>query len=882
MIGTSLGHYRIVGELGRGGMGIVYRAEDTKLERTVAIKVLPSNALTNEEDRTRFYREAKAAAQLNHPNIAAIHQIDEAVPEGSAPGTGPSPFIAMEFIDGQPLDARIRERPLPLDETIGMAKAVASALQAAHEKNIVHRDIKSANVMLTARGEPKVLDFGLAKTTHSTMLTRMGSTLGTVAYMSPEQARGEEVDARTDLWSLGVVIYEMITGTVPFSTDYEQAAVYSILNEDPEPPTAMRSGVPMELERIVMKLLAKDRKHRYQTAVDLIADLEALDLRNPSGQTTHRTVALPGPSPSKGPLSQRTRITALALAGLLLLFAGWWLGRSGSDSREVDNSARYASVMVPGMTEISHPSISQDSRYMSFSTNRSALWLYDFSDGSLRSLDSGGDIRLNSFSTDGRWLAYEARGSNVYIAQLPDGPSSLLVSGAVLPEWIDDTWLLISDQMESGLDRYNRVTGERLPVYRASDTRPAITQANMLPDGRRALVTVMTAPDRKVGLLDLDDGELTDLVNDAFAPRYLDSGHIVFSKPSGGDTSFEGDVHVQPFDLSSGRMRGQSVRVLGDRGYWEFDVNHHGDLVTSVALDGEVQQLERDLYLYDLETANSTDTDIDLPLSASSVWLTRDAEWLLYVDQEEEQIRFGRLADRRFSPIPNIQAPILNALLSDDDEWVYYTRGQVGNGLAVNRHKLDGSGISEELDFGLARHELLKDVRGDHEFLIAAFESVGSGGTLHYVNTETGENVVIASGTPQEGSQFSPDGKWIAWFSRDGQGNDRLYISGIHGEGPWLIAEGGMWPQWKEDGTGLYFFGMEAMMYTDISTARGVRAVGEIQEVVRYQGDPYYALRRGEHVMAMMDRPNFRVQESPALDVVFNWGDRLKQLAPIE
>lgn len=230
MIGTTLSHCLIEAELGRGGMGIVYRGKDTKLDRTVAIKVLPSAALATEDDRARFYREAKSAAALNHPNIAAVYQIDEAVPSDAPHGTQPSPFIAMEFIEGETLEARIKKGPLKLAEAVELAKQIADGLKAAHAKDIVHRDIKAANVMLDGDGRAKILDFGLALTSQSTKLTRMGSTLGTVAYMSPEQARGEEVDARTDLWALGVVLYEMIAGVNPFGGDYEQAVVYNILN----------------------------------------------------------------------------------------------------------------------------------------------------------------------------------------------------------------------------------------------------------------------------------------------------------------------------------------------------------------------------------------------------------------------------------------------------------------------------------------------------------------------------------------------------------------------------------------------------------------------------------------------------------------------------
>ena len=218
MIGTKLSHYEILEEIGRGGMGIVYKAADTKLDRIVAIKVLPQQALANQDDRDRFYREAKAAAALHHPNIASVFEIDEATPEGSK---DPHPFIAMEYIDGQTLKDKIDEGPLKLRETIRIISQVGEGLRAAHFKEIVHRDIKSANIMVTSEGTAKILDFGLAKTAQSTMLTQMGSTLGTVAYMSPEQARSEEVDHRTDIWALGAVLFETITGRHPFPGDYE-------------------------------------------------------------------------------------------------------------------------------------------------------------------------------------------------------------------------------------------------------------------------------------------------------------------------------------------------------------------------------------------------------------------------------------------------------------------------------------------------------------------------------------------------------------------------------------------------------------------------------------------------------------------------------------
>ncbi|MCZ6705863.1 MAG: protein kinase, partial [Bacteroidetes bacterium] len=284
------------------------------------------------DDRARFYREAKAAAQLHHPHIASVFEIDEAVPEGSK-DDDLRPFIAMEYIEGETLDAKIKEGPLKLEDAVRIGSEIASALEAAHKKDIVHRDIKSGNVMLTKKGIAKVLDFGLAQTAQSTKLTRMGSTLGTIAYMSPEQARSEEVDRRTDIWSLGVVLYEMISGKHPFPGDYEQAAVYSILNEDPEPLTALRTGVPMAMEWIINKCLAKRAEQRYQSTTELIVDLEAVDLTTTSvSSAASSTVAVPAPATAavvesrsggnKGwAISAAIGVVAFILGALVVMFS---------------------------------------------------------------------------------------------------------------------------------------------------------------------------------------------------------------------------------------------------------------------------------------------------------------------------------------------------------------------------------------------------------------------------------------------------------------------------------------------------------------------------------------------------------------------------------
>jgi len=264
---TLAGRYKIIEELGRGGMGVVYKAEDTKLKRSVALKFLPLELTHIPEVKERFMREAQAAAALDHPHICTVYEFDTAEE---------TTFISMAYVEGQSLRKKIESGPLDLEEALKITTQVAEGLQEAHKKGVVHRDIKSANIMVTERDQAKIMDFGLARVTGSTLVTQEGMTMGTVTYMSPEQARGEKVDHRTDIWSLGVVLYEMLTGQLPFKGDHEQAIVYSILKEKPEPITSIKNDIPVSIEQVVSKALEKDPDKRYQQADELLDDLKSI------------------------------------------------------------------------------------------------------------------------------------------------------------------------------------------------------------------------------------------------------------------------------------------------------------------------------------------------------------------------------------------------------------------------------------------------------------------------------------------------------------------------------------------------------------------------------------------------------------------------------
>ncbi|HEY6953352.1 MAG TPA: protein kinase [Bacteroidota bacterium] len=334
MIGKTISHYRILEKLGEGGMGVVYKAQDTKLERVVALKFLPAHITVNEAERARFFQEARSAAVLNHPNICTVYGIHE---------EGEQPFIEMEFVDGKTLRA-LDLTTAKIETSLAYAIQIGDALQEAHSKGIVHRDIKADNIMVNSKNQVKVMDFGLAKLKGSLKITKTSSTVGTLGYMAPEQIQGGDVDARSDIFAFGAVVFEMATGHLPFRGDHEAAMMYSIINEDPEPLKKYRADASDELQRIISRALEKDPEDRYQSAADMVSELRRMQKQTSRVSRTMPAMPPPpaapassAPTTAPGRISRRTFYAgALAATFLLVTALGYFYFKG---SRTVDKKS---------------------------------------------------------------------------------------------------------------------------------------------------------------------------------------------------------------------------------------------------------------------------------------------------------------------------------------------------------------------------------------------------------------------------------------------------------------------------------------------------------------------------------------------------------------
>jgi serine/threonine-protein kinase len=816
MIGKTILHYKILEKLGEGGMGIVYKAKDTKLNREVAIKILPPHLLASGDDRARFDREAKAAAALNHPNIATVYEINEH--DGK-------PFIVMEYVEGQTLNHIIDNSPLKLEEAISITVQIAEGLEAAHKKDIVHRDIKSSNILLSSEKKAKILDFGLAKTSMSTKLTQMGTTIGTVAYMSPEQVRGELVDSRTDLWSLGVLLYEMIAGRVPFKAEYDQAIFYSIQNENPDPLTAIRTGVPMSLEWIVNKLMAKDANERYQSAKDLIIDLKAVDLSN-SGFSRISSTAAQTANQNSTSVKEKTRFnsknTLILIAGFITVIISTFLVTLQLSNKPAESLHFNISAFEEENTQILRAdmqviAISPDGNTIAYcvvENLNTVIYIKSLKDFKVTKLDGLGNVTGEPFfSPDGNWLGFNADGKLKRVSTAGGAVDVIYDNPAFRgAAWTSDNSIIYSPSYGSGLITIP-VSGGTSKVLTTLDTlRGERTHRwpQLLPDGKHVLFTIgsINSPnsyeDADLAIYSMEDNKKHILSVKGEMGRYVEPGYLVIAKG--------GKLMAAPFDLANYKVLASPQPVLNDiegdvgSGISYFGISAKGNIVYLRGTRNQSLQLV---------WVNNKGYSEPIPLPENPYMLPR-----ISPDGKKIVVNIGTQSASRDIWIYDIETSVFRRLTFGNNglnpEWSKNSDGIYFLNLKDNIVELTylslKNGISTPLqNFSSNTATTIASVSKDDQYLM--LNTIGGSNVwkIEYVDLSSKEISIAPSHSDNPnrgyyGGNFSPESNHIAFVSAE-TGKLEVYITNFpEFELKLQVSNnGGFSPRWSPDGKKLFY-----------------------------------------------------------------------------
>jgi serine/threonine-protein kinase len=899
-IGSSLGRYRITSKIGEGGMGQVFQAEDDRLHRHVAIKILPPEWRGDPDRLARLEREAHALAQLEHPNVAAIYGLEESTPEGEVKAI---PYLVMQYAEGDTLAGRLAHGPIPVDEAVAIGLQIASALEAAHDKGIVHRDLKPANIVLDADGKVKLLDFGLAKAfgTDSGSLpadiaasptgvegTRAGLILGTAGYMSPEQARGKTVDRRTDVWAFGCVMFEMLTGQATFPGETVTDVLGAIVRSDPD-WTSLPANTPPSVRGLVERCLRKDITHRIQSIGDVRIALEEYKDR-PAATAP----AASAPSPRRKLAFVPWAIAAISLVGtpaVLLL-------RPPPPDPAVGRFS-IALGSNPLRDSLASVALSNDGRQLAVvqtagSTN-TLLTIRAIDQLSSTPITGLPNLYNPFFSPDGKWIGFVSP-TALFKAPATGGTPIQLVEvtrsrGAT---WTDTGEIIVAPTPASALARVSADGGQLVPLTTLDSTRGEVTHRwPQYVTGHNVVIftahnSIAEFDSASIDAFNLKTNQRKTLYKGGAFGRYLATGQLAFVT--------KGVVYAVPFDVDRLEVTGSPLPITPEIGYAptegaaQFAVSNTG---LAVYRGGRVDTETFEALWVDQRGASEglwdgsrtyAEPRISPDGTKVAFMVYADNDWDLWVYDRVRRV------STRLTFTPGIDGP---GIWSPDSQYVAYSSGTLGQQLNLYRKRADGSGEAERLT-ATKTLEFVHSWSPDGKYLLYTLQ--GANGLDLYLLPLEGDRkpqAFLSTRFNETEGAFSPEGRWVAYES-DESGRVEIYVRPLTGSGKWQISEGGGGhPRWSGDGRRLYYRDDDGVTAVPIGVKGDSIEIGRPERVIKgtFRGGvagmtvgalrvaDYDVARDGAHFV-MFEAESKASDRIELLTVIVNWFTELKRLSP--